>query len=66
VSDATVVGTIGLSAPVASWDQGALTIRCTMGEATELRVTHHGPRTLLERVEPRVEPFLPMALLVAR
>ena len=57
--------TLQLSAPEASWNAGALTIRCTLGDVTELWVTHHGPRALLERVEPRVEPFLPIALLVA-
>ncbi len=63
--DSGAVATITLGAPVMSWDKGALTIRCTLGDANELWVTHHGPRALLARVQPRVEPFLPIALLVA-
>ena len=54
-----------LGAATLAWDGGALSITTALGDATTLRVTLHGSRTLLERIEPRTEPFLPMALLVA-
>jgi len=54
-----------LQAPVASWHDDRLTITCALGEATTLMVRLRGPRSVLRRVQPRIEPFLPMALLIA-
>jgi hypothetical protein len=54
-----------LGAPDVTWDADELAIRCRLGASLSLDLRVRGPRSLLDRVVPRVEPFLPMALLVS-
>lgn len=61
----TATSRLVLRAPVVAWDGPRLILRCALGDVTSLEVTLHGSRDLLGRIEPRIEPFLPMALLAA-
>lgn len=58
-------GPVRLREPEVAWNDGALQLRCSLGGSVALEVTIHGPRPIVERIEPRLEPFLPMALLAA-
>jgi hypothetical protein len=58
-------GPLHLADPEATWRDGVLRLRCVLGQGVPLEVAIHGPRVVVERVEPRLEPFLPMALLIA-
>ena len=54
-----------LAAPVASMESDKLVITCDVDGAPPLRAVHKGPADVLSRIEPRVEPFVPIALLMA-
>jgi hypothetical protein len=56
---------VHLSAPEVTRDGDTLRIRCLLGRAVLLEIAISGPRSIVDRVEPCIEPFLPMALLVA-
>jgi hypothetical protein len=58
-------GPLHLADPEVTWLDGVLRLRCVLGQGVPLEVAISGPRPILERIEPRLEPFLPMALLIA-
>lgn len=54
-----------LSPPVVSLRGGRLSMRCEIADAPALHATLDGPAADLARIEPRIEPFIPVALLMA-
>ena len=54
-----------LSTPVVSWQGETVTVTCDVDGAPSLRAVLRGPAEVLSRIESRIEPFLPVALLMA-
>ena len=54
-----------VSTPVLRRERGRLVVACDIDGAPTLRAVLDGPADVISRIEPRVEPFLPVALMMA-